>query len=515
MGAAGVDVSGNLTAAAGNIAINGTGGITGTGAISTTGWLTTSSSGGTTLSGANTVGSFNATNTTSGGVSLINTAATLSVGSFTQSANGGMSITNTGNVNLLGNATSNTSLLVKATGDITIGPGAVLYTLAPGAMNVVLNSDSDAVGGGAIVMNAGSSINSNGGNITLGGGVGVISAGAGFAQGYNAPGLYNGVTVNGNLTAGGGNIVVNGITDAVTDGLILPVGVGIAGNVSTTGAGTITLTGHSMNVGPTSNVMVGVSVGYWGVGTVTSAGGNILIDGTTANGINGVGALVGWASTVQSTGAGNVTINGTSGINAAAPSWNWGLKVDTGSQVLSNSGILTLNGNNTATSGPAGQVYGVHILGGGAADTKVASTSGAINITGRANTVSGTGVAIDQPLVANIIGNNTSGDITLTADTLNLAGALIRGTGVLAVKPFTPGTSIGIAGGAGTLALTAANFATNFVPGFLGGIMVGDFFSGAITVGGATSVNDDLILMSGGAKSLKAAFQSVIVGTGV
>jgi len=55
----------------------------------------------------------------------------------------------------------------------------------------------------------------------------------------------SGVIVLGNLTAAGGNIVINGIADAVTNGLITPIGVWVGGStVSTTGAGTITLTGY-------------------------------------------------------------------------------------------------------------------------------------------------------------------------------------------------------------------------------------------------------------------------------
>jgi len=98
------------------------------------------------------------------------------------------------------------------------------------------------------------------------------------------------------------------------------------------------------------------------------------------------------------------------------------------------------------------------------------------------------------------------GSISINSDslTMDIASTLQAPGGILSIAPFTPATSIGISGGAGTLALTAANFATNFVAGF-SDIIVGDPGTGAITVGGPTTANDNLTLMSGAAIAVNAA----------
>jgi hypothetical protein len=69
--------------------------------------------------------------------------------------------------------------------------------------NVLLNSDLDGVGGGAISMASGSSITSNGGNIALGGGV--AGDGSDNAIGSNETtyidGIYlTGATINAGAT---------------------------------------------------------------------------------------------------------------------------------------------------------------------------------------------------------------------------------------------------------------------------------------------------------------------------
>ncbi|MDO8810658.1 MAG: beta-propeller fold lactonase family protein, partial [Gallionella sp.] len=321
---------------------------------------------------------------------------------------------------------SSGSLTVKAAGNIT--STAALTTQA---QSVVFNSDSDASGAGAIMLNTGSSIASNGGNITLGGGSGAISAGVGFARGYNAAGYYNGVTVLGNLTAAGGNIVINGIADAVTNGLTNPVGVGVSGGstASTTGAGTITLTGQSLNAGAGTVQTWGVEIGnYVGAtsGTVTSVNGAILINGTAGSASNPIGSIVVNGSTVQATGTGSVTINGTAG-NGLAGSQSRGIDIQGGASVLTNSGILNLNGVNTSTAASFGTIQGVVINGFGG-DSKVASTSGAINIIGSTVNGVGTGVVIELPIVATKIGNGTSGDILLRS--LNGTGITLTGAAI-------------------------------------------------------------------------------------
>ncbi|MEJ2199713.1 MAG: filamentous hemagglutinin N-terminal domain-containing protein, partial [Desulfuromonadaceae bacterium] len=87
-----------------------------------------------------------------------------------------------------------------------------------------------------------------------------------------------------------------------------------------------------------------------------------------------------------------------------------------------------------------------------------------------------------------------TGSITLSTDQISLSGATISGTGTLTIQPITSDTTIGIAGGAGTLNIDATEWGY-FQDGF-SLITVGSATAGAITVGGATTCNDSTTLRS-------------------
>ncbi|WP_242445735.1 beta strand repeat-containing protein [Chromatium okenii] len=79
-----------------------------------------------------------------------------------------------------------TTLTLQADRNITFLEGALIQA-SGGKLNVILNSDFDADGIGAISMYSGSAIKSNGGSITLGGGATNTSGyPIGYATGYNA-----------------------------------------------------------------------------------------------------------------------------------------------------------------------------------------------------------------------------------------------------------------------------------------------------------------------------------------
>ena len=92
----------------------------------------------------------------------------------------------------------------------------------------------------------------------------------------------------------------------------------------------------------------------------------------------------------------------------------------------------------------------------------------------------------------------SSSNIEINANSLqafNDTTTRFRSTGTLTMQPRTAGTTIGIAGGAGTLSLPASYFSTNFTDGF-SGITIGSATAGAITVGGATTFNDSTTLLT-------------------
>ena len=98
-------IGANITAIGGlaNITLNAGGMINQTGGVMSGALLTTiNSTGGQTLNGANAVGSFNATNATSGAINLVNTATTLMITGISEVAGGGVNVQNTGAIVLGG-----------------------------------------------------------------------------------------------------------------------------------------------------------------------------------------------------------------------------------------------------------------------------------------------------------------------------------------------------------------------------------------------------------------------------
>jgi hypothetical protein len=257
------------------------------------------------------------------------------------------------------------------------------------------------------------------------------------------------VSVRANLTAAGGNILINGIADSVTDGLVIPMGVYITSTVSTTGSGTISLTGQSMNTGVSTQSTLGVAIGHYLFGgTVTSVNGDILINGTSGSGANSIAVDVYSNSLVQATGSGNVTLNGTAGNAVAAAGGSIGVHVSNASEVSTNSGLLTLNGVNTSTAGS--NLYGVDVNGSGAYYAWVDSTSGAIRLIGTA--VNGVGVGVLAQGAS--IGKATRGDIllnSLNGTGITLDTVAINTTGNLTLNA-TGGGAITQTNGSGSIA---------------------------------------------------------------
>ncbi len=357
------------------------------------------------------------------------TAGTLNIGGTTL-------LKSTGSMTVSGAIASTTggTLTLQAVNNISLATGGSIgATAAP--LNVILNANSTNAGG-SISLASGTSISSNGGNISLGGGAGGISAGVGFAQGSR------GVAVGGNLSAAGGNIVINGKADTAN---ATPVGVEISGaTVSTTGTGTITLTGQYLNAGGVGGITVGTAsqAGY-----VNSVDGAILMNGVSGSDNASTGVLVYNGSIVKATGSGSVTLNGTAGNTLASTNHDSrGVDVENTARVQTNSGTLTLNGNNVSVSS-AGFRYGINIDGGGT----VSSQTGAINLigTGGAGT---TGIALNRWAYT------SSGNISSTSGNVLLQS--LSGTGIELADSATVSTAGSVsvdAVGGGAIAPTSVS----------------------------------------------------------
>jgi len=336
----------------------------------------------------------------------------------------------------------NATLRIKTTGDILLNSGSSISS-STGTLGITLNSDSDNTGGGGIAL-FGTTLSSNGGNITLGGGT------AGDGSG-NANGLRT---------------VANYISDTISPS---------AGNM-------------------------GITIGH---STISAAGGNITMkgqgrdgDGTTgrAKGIELVGDT-GRNVTVSTTGTGTITLNGQGGTESGGGNVaNYGVNLNNSSgtgtiTVSTQNGALTVIG----VGGGAGDInHGISFEGSSNSNV-VSSTGGAISLTGTAGLGSASrGISIASN--STVVGASATGAISLTADTVSLEGTY-RSTGALTIKPLTTSTTIGLGGGAGTLALSAAHFSTNFVDGF-SSITVGRSDGTGLITTGAFTANDSVILLS-------------------
>jgi len=149
----------------------------------------------------------------------------------------GANVTVAANINKTSGADA--TLEVRAAGDITLSGGADI-TSSSNKLNVVLNSNRDAVGTGRIQLGSDTAITSNGGNVTLGGGVDPLSNPAVGAGGAGTP---YGVWIDGaSIDAGTGNVSIRGLANGSAGNDAH--GVVILGGSSITASGNISITGQ-------------------------------------------------------------------------------------------------------------------------------------------------------------------------------------------------------------------------------------------------------------------------------
>lgn len=387
--------------------------------------------------------------------------------------------------NIAKTAGGNANLLLKAHNDIVVATGVSVSSTA-GALNVTLNSDSDGSGAGAIVMNSGSSITSNGGNITLGGG----SAGDGSGRAFGSAGKNDGILINGaNLSSAGGNIVLRG-KSANVGGFAAGIRINndnTADSMINSGSGTILLDGISQGSSAVAGVEFNTNTQNHKA-TITSA--NTTANAITINAdaspasVAGWGLLAYWDTTISATGAGGgVTITGKINNIAGGRAIGFHSPTYAGGRILANGGPIVLNAI-TAGSGTSIYANGLGQVIGQLAGSTVPTSSSNITLN------------IDRPM---------------EGSSANLPLFLIDSTGVLTIQPNTAATTIGIAGGAGTVSLLASLFNGGVFSNHLSSITVGNATAGKITVGGATTFGTNTTLMSG---SGGIAISGAITATG-
>ena len=349
------------------------------------------------------------------------------------------------------NASNITTLTLQAGRSITINN--VLITLNGGNFSATINDENalatqrDA-GVAQFVMNSGSQIFTNGGNIsikpgsfggdaigtvllnggTLNSGDGTIDiTGRGSSGGAAKTGIFlsNGAVVK---STGTGAITLEGTGGAGTDatrgieiqnpgtrvssedGDILINGIGgdstgndnfgifmLGGVVESTGTGNINLQGTA-GTGTDGNRGIQIQ----NSGTVSSNDGDIVLSGAAGNatGNNNFGIFMLQSSVVESTGSGMITLEGTGGTEASSR----GIQIqDLGTKVSSNTGNILLSSTGQDTT--ASDNIGISLLGSGTVESQ---GTGNITLTSEGSIDTRSGI-LDSG------SSTTGGTITLTA----------------------------------------------------------------------------------------------------
>ena len=265
------------------------------------------------------------------------------------------------------NAGSDASLTLRAHDQITLNNNVSIASTS-GRLDVTLNSDSDGVNGGSIVLNSGASILSNGGDVTLGGGADPTT---GAATGGATSTPYGVRLNNATIDAAGGNVIINGQGRSTGGGNNYGVHMLNAASVQTSGAGTITVSGTGGN-GTNNNFGVYLQSGDT---RIESAAGDITLTGTgNGTGTGNSGVYLNGANAHVTSASGAVTVTGTAG---AGTNNNVGVYVNgNGARVASGDGDVTVTGQG-AGSGTGN--YGVRLQ--NAARVEATGT-GAVSVSG-------------------------------------------------------------------------------------------------------------------------------------
>ena len=246
------------------------------------------------------------------------------------------------------------------------------------AINLTMDSDANADSDGYISLGNGTFATS-GGNITLGGGGGAITAGSGFAAGEATNGTQYGIYLNAStVNAAGGNIIMNGQGGTYASGS--DQGIYIHGaTVQTSGTGAITLTGTGGTT--TTGTNYGVYLDKSTVaGNVTSTGsGNISVSGRSGSGSTEYGL----GTDTNSDSIGGTSYSGNLLLTADTVSLGTGTSIRTSGNLTIapyTSGTTVGVGSGSGTLGITGTYLGYMNLSSAASLTIGSNTAGAMDI---------------------------------------------------------------------------------------------------------------------------------------
>ena len=371
--------------------------------------------------------------------------------------------------------------------------GETSITSVDGA--ITLNGTGGGVGGGnnGIQITAGSQISSTGitasaATITLNG----TGSSTGTSDGH---GIY--ITDTDSLiTSVKGAIALNGTDSGTGDnnrGIDLIDGAQITSTGVGAGAAAITLSGIGSSGGVNANM--GVIFENSGTG-ITSVDGTVSVTGIGGNGSgsgnNGVELYNGAAIATTGNVGGNVILSGSSGLNGAATNDD-GITFISGGSIAAHHGDITATGTGNDVNLSEGISFANGV-------NTIASDSGNILLTAIAGGPTRTGFFIGGG--TNTIGNaGATGDITVVTNSVDWSNLDVSTQNNITVKPYTAGTTIGLAGGAGTLNLNASELAllhADVDANGSGELMFGTYNSGSgdVHVGAYNAWNSDVRIMT-------------------
>lgn len=370
-------------------------------------------------------------------------------------------------INTSGGTANNRNILLQSTGTITQAANVAVTT---GGGNVIYRANSDGqTSNGSIFLRDGSSISTGGGHLWLGGG--------------STDTTWNGLTVGDGFAVSGTAVqpVCTTACGTITAGIFLE-----AASLSS-GGGHIGLRGRS----------AGAGYGITTIGNVLLNGGSgkIRLDGDADSGLGIVAgvhfmfrsSLFNVQSTNTATDA--IVVSGTA---------NSGIGILTGPTRLeaTNGGGISLSG--TTTTGSIGTYFGY--LNNVSTFAALANT-GPITINGGASMVVEPSTTITLGQQAGSSVTSSSSNIELIANAMTFrSGDSIASSGQLTIRPSTDNTTIGIAGGAGTLSLPATVFnnGTGVVKNGFSQITIGSATAGNVTFGGGLAFTDNTTVRTGG-----------------
>ena len=332
------------------------------------------------------------------------------------------------------------SITVSGAQAATAASDAAFTFSGPVALNAGVSTSGATGGTGAILFSDDVTL---GANVTVNGGTGGTIT---FSD------IVNGAQ---DLTlSAGGAITLNGVVGGVTpvDDLTITTNANPAINANVSGGGILTLdtlsAGTTMGLGGAAGTVnySAAELGRFGSGWTL-----INIGNTAQTGATTVGALS-WGDPVhfRASAAGSIVISGAQAAVAASDTTftftgpaSLAANVDTtnatgGTQDITFNNAATLTANAQVLAGNGDITFSSTID--GAFDLTL-NAAGAITLTGNV----GAGTPLD--------------DLTLTSDADPIIGGSVAGTGVLTLQQKSNATTMGVAGGAGTLNYSVAELA--------------------------------------------------------